>query len=602
MHVDRAAFSRPFEEDGCATGTRTKLLENILSWINCDGPLSFEDQHDRPFDGRHLCIVGVPGSGKSAILITIAETLARPKQRDSGEEVIYASYFIQRDEASTTDLKHIFPTLAAQLCAYYPTEDLNLLLQIIRESVANMENPRRPQIIDVARDALLWPIELISQFRPTRKIVLLLDAVDEADNPFRLAETLRALIPCLPPNIRLILTTRPEQDVLNTVLRRTCIELHTRDSCDVVHHYMEQRLREGIRSMPDLHPRVIWADWPSTSQIQLLAERASGLFLWARTAVDLILSSVKVHGRTKRDSVITAIQASGFTFTSLNSIIDDIGRAGRKPADLHSLYSVVFENALAGSDREQTLRYVRRFLGLLTFLRQKHKWSMILAFLGIHWDSEMDLQHYIRKTRSILAPTVTFKTNRIAHVHASVFDFLVSADAGEHQLQPPACHWEIFVRSIELMTAKLHFNVSQLKSSFLHNRYKSVHLPTTHNGRNAQIPAHLTYACESWGYHLDKSTEALMCTAGDNTRIMDIVKPFLEHYLLYWLEVLSVRQTLDLAVTSLETLKRSVSVSVTMHSTHLLNQLTHASFFSLNQEPPPSIETLSFCSPRLSHS
>ncbi|KAG8706242.1 hypothetical protein FRC11_008387, partial [Ceratobasidium sp. 423] len=140
---------------------------------------------------------------------------------------------------------------------------------------------------------------------PERPSLILIDALDESGSPSERAQFLDALIrevPLLPLTVKVMLTSKPTQDIddalnrLSTVTDDDDDELEVyrltfdvygqdnrRDLRKYISHCFERIARlkrsNGIR-LPE--------SWPSNQQKQSLAAHANGLFLWVRVAADYV--------------------------------------------------------------------------------------------------------------------------------------------------------------------------------------------------------------------------------------------------------------------------------------------------------------------------
>jgi pantothenate kinase-related protein Tda10 len=99
-YVEQATFDFATK---CLDGTRTELLEELLSWASATGP-------DEP---RVLWLRGCAGMGKSTIAASFAQLL-----QDS--EHLGGSFFFSRSVADRSSSLDVFSTLASQLIIRIP--------------------------------------------------------------------------------------------------------------------------------------------------------------------------------------------------------------------------------------------------------------------------------------------------------------------------------------------------------------------------------------------------------------------------------------------------------------------------------------------------
>src|ERR1700675_4579674 len=101
-----------YDEQGkqpCDADTRIAMLADIKTWVY---DMSSSSQ-------SFLWLTGDPGSGKSAITASVARDC-----KDAG--ILWAQFFINRNNADTTDPKSYFPSIARQLAVHIPDSDVAL--------------------------------------------------------------------------------------------------------------------------------------------------------------------------------------------------------------------------------------------------------------------------------------------------------------------------------------------------------------------------------------------------------------------------------------------------------------------------------------------
>lgn len=153
-----------------------------------------------------LCVVGVPGSGKSTIAASIAGDLLGIRQSDPSTFIVH--YFVRRGVDTTINYNTIFPTLALKLAHLRPS-----FAKLLREKIPDVSIGVLNSLQTCDKALLLDPITKI----PHEKFLVVIDALDEVSQLEKLARILSRIIGELPPNIRLILTTRPEDRILRNL-------------------------------------------------------------------------------------------------------------------------------------------------------------------------------------------------------------------------------------------------------------------------------------------------------------------------------------------------------------------------------------------------
>ncbi|KAJ7852752.1 hypothetical protein B0H13DRAFT_1577174, partial [Mycena leptocephala] len=122
--------------------------------------------------------------------------------------------------------------------------------------------------------------------------------------------------------------------------------------------------------------------------------------------------------------------------------------------------------------------------------------------------------------------------------HKSFVDFMVTLPADSKFHFDRAHHEHRFAAGCFLSLESLHFNMGNVETSYLQNDA----IP----GLIDRIPSHLNYSNQFWAAHLTA------CRSG--TFPPNRIAEFLKSKLLYWLEVMSITQSVGRAAESLESL------------------------------------------------
>jgi len=254
-------------------------------------------------DQRVFWLNGLAGTGKS----TIAQTFADMSFADGR---LGASFFCSRDFEDRSNLQMIFPTLAFQLAYRYPPFR-GELLSVLRA------NP------DVGRETLCSQMErlIVGPLKVTHiSTLIIIDALDECKDE----EPASALLSILSryveeiPHIKFFITGRPEPRIRSgfrlAALRpiTEMLKLHDvkRPLVDVdIKLYLRTRLAEIARNRTHLGATK---DWPLSSDIDILCEKAEGLFIYASTAVKFVAS--RHHQHPERLNILVSLPNSTYLF------------------------------------------------------------------------------------------------------------------------------------------------------------------------------------------------------------------------------------------------------------------------------------------------
>ncbi len=223
-----------------------------------------------------LWISGAPGAGKSTISTTIVE-----KHK-------CARFFVKR--GATEELRNpraIWRTIAFALARkHHGVED-----DIVKMLSEKEEYPNDAKVADQFRDLIEEPLrkhaEAPSAGSPYAVIVI--DALDECltsdDDDWK--DLLRTLADWrdLPPNVKLLVTSRNETDIRERLRAVSeCIVLETghdvsNETSDDIRLFFETSFRD--MEFPD-------PSWPGEDKINELTKHAAGLFIWAKTVIKFV--------------------------------------------------------------------------------------------------------------------------------------------------------------------------------------------------------------------------------------------------------------------------------------------------------------------------
>ncbi|KAF8334939.1 uncharacterized protein EI90DRAFT_378724 [Cantharellus anzutake] len=182
----------------CLPGTRLKIQESIL-------------EHLKKPENRFVWLRGSPGTGKTAISMSIASTLEQ-------QGALAASYFWDKNRrGSGLDSIEQFPsTLACQLASLNEDFKLSLVRQLRKPDLALFQElPLEKQI----KTLVIEPIRNLKDIFPsgTDRFVIVLDGLDECGNQ----ETLESLMGLvlglqeLPQAFSVLVSCRPEPGVIS---------------------------------------------------------------------------------------------------------------------------------------------------------------------------------------------------------------------------------------------------------------------------------------------------------------------------------------------------------------------------------------------------
>ena len=502
----KGAEFRHGDRQGCLKGTRKIILDDIESWSK------------DPTMSSVYWLNGLAGTGKSTIAQTISE-------RIFADGRLGASFFCSRDFKDRRNLHYIFPTLAFQLAHKYP-EVRAILVPFLRS------NP------DIGHESLLNQMRmLIVEPLGSSNIstVIVIDALDECvdEEPQSAILSVMGRLVEEVPNVKFLITGRPEariQSGFRLGLLRPLTDVF------VLHEVQPSVINTDIRlflerGLSELAKRrgIQREGWPTNEQLDLLCERAGGLFVYAVATLKFL-----DHGFTSPIERLKIIaRAPGSTTRE--------GKAKlRSSTTLDSLYLSSFQNAFDGMDAEDDEK-VRFVIGTVVLAVNPLSPSAVATLVDLTKEQVMDLlgmvQSLLKLSDDPDSPVLPF--------HKSFPDFIIDPHRCSNKrfhVSPEDCHLKLALNCLKLMNKTLEQNLLSLPDYALNTEVEDLQ---TRIGDH--LSAALLYACKSWYSHLVEAK-------GDVTAAVSALRRFLEERFLAWLEVLSIIGAARDAVIALEKL------------------------------------------------
>ena len=327
-------------------------------------------------------------------------------------------------------------------------------------------------------------------------ILIVLDALDECgtrDTRRALMTLLGDKLSTLPTNYRFLITGRPEEDISSLSESSNIRTVQLNSGIDDVRLFIDTELykMKDVKRVPEFDDLK-----------RKLGEAAGGLFIWASTAIRMIQQS---SGRRE-------------------SKFKELARGG--PLLLDKLYAVALSTALDWN--EETKKLFSDIMGLILFGKEQMTDLKIDGILGMK-GATSDILSFLRSL-IIYDPGEPIRLH-----HTSFFDYLISSSTRNESwhIDEAGSKRKIAEQCFVGMDRMLHFNMCHLESSYVANKDVVDLEERVHN----YISSSLYYICCHWSNHL-LDTPYL-----DGMR--DELRVFTYNHLLFWLEVMSVTNTLD---------------------------------------------------------
>ncbi|KAG8925324.1 hypothetical protein FRC01_010359, partial [Tulasnella sp. 417] len=494
------------EDAICLPNTRVQLLKRINTWVRSREP-----------SNRVLWIRGMAGRGKS----TIASTIAHQWRFNAACAIFH---FRRGQNGSDTSL---VCALARQLGSG------NLVPEVkgsILNTVAENEDIRDERL---QQQFLKLFVTSLGQTSCARvPILLIVDALDECEN-VNFAVTFVKLIgthsSTLPANVKFLLTTRPEAPLLRAL---EPMQWHTEDldsitdmHDDIGQFFKHQflKIREEFGNLDD--------DWPPLGDVQALVDASQGLFQWAHTVIEYMISGSPQHR-------LQELLASPLKFEGLDTLYVE-------------LLSKAYAQAKGGPGRQDVLL---RMLGTLVVAPYPISLETFAFLFADHPFFRNESQENIVGLicREILVNLRSLihvpdaPTDPIRFMHTSVRDLLINKErcgGKQYFIDTIRENHDLAMKCLQLMERDLKTNICRLS-----DLSKANSDPGIQELVKLQVPQGLQYSCRSWFFHLTADSPEV--TSGCQRTTSDI-ESFSQGRLLGWLEVMSLigetRQSLAIA-------------------------------------------------------
>ena len=505
-------------EDLCLQDTRVELRQHIVKW--------YED----PNSPCIFWLNGMAGTGKSTIARTVAHELA-------GKERLAASFFFSRGQRDISHAGKFFTTIAAQLANHLP-RFRPLISKAIEENFDIDQRVLREQ----------WQLLIYNPLTkaPPQSIqlVVVVDALDGCESkedihlilqPFAQAKSLEKT------RLRVFVTSRPDTPILGG-FRKLAGEMH---QDFVLHEIPPPTVNHGISIFFQQKLSLVKAQhglrtpWPDEPIIQLLVERAAGLFIYAATTYRFIQDDM--YSPEDQLSVILTKDTSAQSPTM----------------HLDDMYTKLLKHSVIGHGKQirrpgevgQLITRFRQIVGSVMIIFDAMATQDLARLLCL---PATTVKTSLAPLRSVLnIPDSDTENQPVRIFHPSFCEFLLDRQRcldDRFWIDEKERHFKPFRHCLDLMSSHLKKDMC----SILEPGVVITNCEVSKDAINRAIAAGIQYACRYWFYHFQQGK----LVEEDNDRILQ----FLKKHFLHWLEVLSLIGKVSEGVLMIAGLERKFQV------------------------------------------
>ncbi|KAK1241414.1 hypothetical protein MKX08_001388 [Trichoderma sp. CBMAI-0020] len=469
--------------------TKGGLLRDSYRWVLENE--KFKDWRDNA-QNRILWIKGDPGKGKTMLLCGIIDELMPmtklAKPIDPTTNTILLSYFFcQGTNARINNATAVLRGLIYLLVVQEPS-----LISHVR---TKYEHAGKDLFSDAnAWEALSEILMAILQDSQAKEVILVIDALDEceADLPKLLDTIVQQLAPL---HVKCIISSRNIlgiQQRLESYIPQGVLSLELKGNASCVSEAVDAYIKHSISRLTSIQD-----DHGLQEDLRtLIQQKANGTFLW----VSLVIKELE--------------EAQSW---EIMEVVEEM------PTDLTALYERMIKNIRClkrGNDER-----CRNILSAIFTAYYPLRLAEVGVLAGLPDQISKDLKS-ITKLVTMCGSFLTLNQDKVYFIHQSAKDFLT---AGIFFMNAAQRHADIFKRSIAAIS-KLSKNIYNLTD--FGPRPEDAQPP------NPNPLASMRYSCFYWANHL---CDAYSMNNKDEAQaiISETLKPFLNSYVLRWIESLA---------------------------------------------------------------
>lgn len=477
-------------DKACLLGTRKGILDEIITWAT--QPLGSS--------AEIFWLSGVAGSGKSAIANAVATIFSNTGGKDGR---LGSAFFFDQAYAETRNAVHLFGTISGNLANSDPCWK-----SVLNNVLKKTQNIVHSSSVTLHYNTFLLEVANHADMTVIGPYVIIIDGLDECKSDQVLLNILRRRISELPSNFRFLITSRPNSEIASALNK------HTTRKMEDLHQTFEDVQKYIETQLASVFQKDHW--WSNTNIAQKLANASEGSFQWAATMCMLVRQP-----------------PGGVPYKEQLNRILKFSKVKDVPL-LSNLYLGIFSQVFTSSHAEDQTN-ITNILGTIVVAKTPLSISSIKELWMFKNESSANAVQSILTPLSSLLSGVSDVNTPIQPMHTSIWEFLRDEQAsGRFSVDHCQADGNLQDMCLEIMKRSLRFNICEIPTSYLENK----EIPGLEEKIAQNVSAGLQYACKYWTDHLEK----------DN--IMDAhtiasVKDIMNEKLLYWLEVMSLLDSIS---------------------------------------------------------
>ncbi|KAF7335916.1 putative WD repeat-containing protein alr3466 [Mycena sanguinolenta] len=518
-----------YGKDECHPGTLQNLLNVINKWTSTLA-------HDT---SRCWWIMGLAAIGKSTVAMSIARCLQEGRPLSSllenaeleGQDeipcnsIFGAQFFINSQVPSTTNPDNIFPAMALQLCRLFgPARSCIFKTVTALDKTETLYRLTRFSK-DQAQELFVKPLTAVANSTgfTMQTIFVIIDGIDElattsSTNTPGFITTFCSAIRQLPPNVRILVLSRPEDSIIRPLGP-------FRNVIHILEFPMERMFHDVDIFLPDQQSTLKeqFTDWPSPEQVDIIRGTAHGYMAIAKLSLQWIITEARSSGGLRRGNnafqVLKAVQNG----------------------NIYDFYGNVLLQAVP--DDSDTLWQKACTVILSSLICMPKEPVGTIASLCHELDSSLmsdDVEDFLSNIRSIATQSHDpISRNTVPSPHKTLSDFLTSIHPPERFcVNIIQWHKDCATITFNVMNSpQLHFNMGNLKTSYpgrgCYEGFANVVRNQDPFSPASDIDTLVSYACRTFHHHL----RAGLISSVEVSRMVCII---IQDNFLAWLEVIAI--------------------------------------------------------------